>query len=137
MENWVKSKRSELSTSIKAIGSGGNINKIFAMSDIRKKNEIEFNMIKDVIDMPSMAEGKKNKRQINGNQLFNEIEQRINQQARVYLPYVSIQSVQFLSENSDFDQMQLAPSSLANYMYLSIRYTILSANIQDTLTLQI
>ena len=39
MENWVKSKRSELSTSIKAIGSGGNINKIFAMSDIRKKNE--------------------------------------------------------------------------------------------------
>ena len=51
MENWVKSKRSELSTSIKAIGSGGNINKIFAMSDIRKKNEIEFNMIKDVIDM--------------------------------------------------------------------------------------
>ena len=70
-------------------------------------------------------------------QLFDEIEQRINQQARVYLPYLSIQSVQFLSENNDFDQMKLTPSSLANYMYLSIRYTILSANIQDTLTLQI
>ena len=33
--------------------------------------------IKEVIDMPSMAEGKKNKRQINGPQMFNEIEKRI------------------------------------------------------------
>ena len=33
--------------------------------------------IKDVIDMPSMAEGKKNKKQINGSQLFNELEIRV------------------------------------------------------------
>ena len=33
--------------------------------------------IKDVIDMPNMAEGKKNKKQINGPQLFNEIIKRI------------------------------------------------------------
>ena len=33
--------------------------------------------IKDVIDMPSMAEGKKNKKQINGSQLFNELESRV------------------------------------------------------------
>ena len=32
--------------------------------------------IKDVIDMPSMAEGKKNKRQINGSQLYNELQER-------------------------------------------------------------
>tara|TARA_B100000700_G_C14713141_1_gene700059 strand:+ start:108 stop:602 length:495 start_codon:yes stop_codon:yes gene_type:complete len=38
--------------------------------------------IKDVIDMPSMAEGKKNKRQINGNQLFNEIERRIKNMSK-------------------------------------------------------
>ena len=31
----------------------------------------------DVIDMPTMAEGKKNKRQINGRQIFNEISSRI------------------------------------------------------------
>ena len=31
----------------------------------------------DVIDMPTMADGKKNKRQINGSQLFNEILSRI------------------------------------------------------------
>ena len=70
-------------------------------------------------------------------QLFDEIEQRINQQARVYLPYISIKSVRFLSESSDFTETQLAPSSLANYMYISIRYTILSANVRDTLILQI
>ena len=34
--------------------------------------------VKDVIDMPTMAEGKKNKRQINGRQIFNEISNRIN-----------------------------------------------------------
>ena len=33
--------------------------------------------IKDVIDMPNMAEGKKNKKQINGPQLFNELDRRI------------------------------------------------------------
>ena len=33
----------------------------------------------DVIEMPSMAEGKKNKKQVNGNQLFNEIKLRISE----------------------------------------------------------
>ena len=31
----------------------------------------------DVIDMPTMAEGKKNKRQVNGQQIFNEFSKRI------------------------------------------------------------
>ena len=33
--------------------------------------------IKDVIDMPTMASGKKNKKQINGSQIFNEISLRM------------------------------------------------------------
>jgi len=33
--------------------------------------------VKDVIDMPTMADGKKNKRQINSSQIFNEISTRI------------------------------------------------------------
>ena len=33
----------------------------------------------DVIDMPSMSEGKKNKKQVNGNQLFNEIKSRLSE----------------------------------------------------------
>ena len=34
-------------------------------------------VIKDVIEMPSMPEGKKNKRQINGPQIFNEIQESL------------------------------------------------------------
>jgi len=34
--------------------------------------------VKEIIDMPVMAEGKKNKRQINGPQTYNEILERIN-----------------------------------------------------------
>ena len=33
--------------------------------------------ITDVIDMPSMADGKKNKRQINSRQVFNDVSERI------------------------------------------------------------
>ena len=32
----------------------------------------------DVIDMPTMAEGKKNKKQVNGAQIYNEITKKIN-----------------------------------------------------------
>ena len=37
----------------------------------------EDGKILDVIDMPSMAEGKKNKKQVNGAQIYNEIKKRI------------------------------------------------------------
>ena len=33
--------------------------------------------VKDVLEMPTMAEGKKNKRQVNGHQMFNELSDRI------------------------------------------------------------
>ena len=37
----------------------------------------ENGVVLDVIDMPSMAEGKKNKKQVNGAQIYNEINSRI------------------------------------------------------------
>ena len=37
----------------------------------------EDGKIIDVVEMPSMAEGKKNKRQVNGAQIYNEIFSRI------------------------------------------------------------
>ena len=47
----------------------------------------------DVIEMPTMAEGKKNKRQVNGSQIYNEISKRINkdsnQDIRVVIEQVS------------------------------------------------
>ena len=38
----------------------------------------EDGKIIDVVEMPTMTEGKKNKRQVNGSQIFNEISQRIH-----------------------------------------------------------
>ncbi len=38
----------------------------------------EDGQVKEIIDMPVMADGKKNKRQINGSQTYNEISKRIN-----------------------------------------------------------
>ena len=38
----------------------------------------EDGIIKDVVEMPTMTDGKKNKRQVNGPQIFNEITERIN-----------------------------------------------------------
>ena len=37
----------------------------------------EDGKITDLVEMPSMAEGKKNKKQVNGSQIFNEISERI------------------------------------------------------------
>ena len=37
----------------------------------------ENGQIVDVIDMPTMADGKKNKRQVNGSQIYNEIKLRV------------------------------------------------------------
>ena len=34
-------------------------------------------VIVDVVEMPTMTEGKKNKKQVNGSQIFNEISERI------------------------------------------------------------
>ena len=33
--------------------------------------------INDVVEMPTMTDGKKNKKQVNGSQIFNEISNRI------------------------------------------------------------
>ena len=50
MQSWVESKRKKITGSIKAIGSGGNINKIFSIAEDKKKNEISFDIIKKVLD---------------------------------------------------------------------------------------
>ena len=39
----------------------------------------EDGKILDVIEMPTMTEGKKNKRQVNGSQVYNEISKRVEQ----------------------------------------------------------
>jgi len=48
----------------------------------------------DLVEMPSMAEGKKNKKQVNGAQIYNEIFLRIN-----YLLSFYFQNYFFLLSN--------------------------------------
>ena len=52
---------------------------------------MEKGRIIDVIDMPSMADGKKNKKQVNGSQIFNEISR--------YTKYKSIEDIKVIIEH--------------------------------------
>ena len=62
----------------------------------------------DVIDMPTMAEGKKNKRQVNGRQIFHEISSRIqnysSKDIRVVVEQVSAMPGQGVTSMFNFGQ---------------------------------
>ena len=64
--------------------------------------------ILDVIEMPTMTEGKKNKRQVNGSQIYNEILKRINkvenQEIRVVIEQVSAMPGQGVTSMFNFGQ---------------------------------
>ncbi len=64
--------------------------------------------IKDVIDMPIMTDGKKNKKQVNGSQIFNEISKRITQNdrknIRVVIEQVSAMPGQGVTSMFNFGQ---------------------------------
>ena len=64
--------------------------------------------IMDVVEMPTMAEGKKNKRKVNGSQIFNEISKRIhkdsNQDIRVVIEQVSAMPGQGVTSMFNFGQ---------------------------------
>ena len=62
----------------------------------------------EVIDMPNMAEGKKNKKQVNGSQIFNEINDRIlnipNNEIAVVREHVSAMPGQGVTSMFNFGQ---------------------------------
>jgi len=62
----------------------------------------------DVVEMPTMAEGKKNKRQVNGAQIYNEICNRVNkidkQNIRVIIEQVSAMPGQGVTSMFNFGQ---------------------------------
>ena len=64
--------------------------------------------ILDVVEMPTMTEGKKNKRQVNGAQIYNEIMKRINknekQNVRVIIEQVSAMPGQGVTSMFNFGQ---------------------------------
>ena len=68
----------------------------------------EDGKIIDVLEMPTMADGKKNKRQVNGSQIYNEISKRINkvfnQDIRVVIEQVSAMPGQGVTSMFNFGQ---------------------------------
>ena len=64
--------------------------------------------VKDVFEMPTMAEGKKNKRQVNGHQMYNELSDRIKkyniQNINVVVEQVSAMPGQGVTSMFNFGQ---------------------------------
>ena len=69
---------------------------------------LENSKILDVVEMPTMAEGKKNKRQVNGSQIYNEILKKIKeieqQEIRVVIEQVSAMPGQGVTSMFNFGQ---------------------------------
>ena len=67
---------------------------------------------------------------------FDEIEDEIRDQVSKYLPYMTINSIQFNSERG-VNMSEIEASSASNYVNLQIRYSIPSSFISDELNLKI
>ena len=80
----------------------------------------------DVIEMPTMAEGKKNKRQVNGSQIYNEISKRITtiekQSIRVVIEQVSAMPGQGVTSMFNFGQSFGILKGICSAMQLSMYF---------------
>ena len=80
----------------------------------------------DIIDMPSMAEGKKNKRQINSQQVFNEISERIKNFSKkeiiVVIEQVSAMPGQGVTSMFNFGQSFGVLKGICSAMQLSMYF---------------
>ncbi len=86
----------------------------------------ENGRIIDIIEMPSMAEGKKNKKQVNGNQLFNEIKFRLpdanKENVCVVVEHVSAMPGQGVTSMFNFGQSFGVIKGICSAMQLPIHF---------------
>ena len=84
----------------------------------------EDGQVKEIIDMPVMTDGKKNKRQINGPQVYNEISARINKLAKkdiiVVIEQVSAMPGQGVTSMFNFGQSFGVLKGICSAMQLSM-----------------
>ena len=80
----------------------------------------------DVIEMPTMAEGKKNKKQVNGSQIFNEISVRIKKleknDIKVVIEQVSAMPGQGVTSMFNFGQSFGILKGICSAMQLSMYF---------------
>ncbi len=82
--------------------------------------------IKEVIDMPTMTDGKKNKKQVNGSQIFNEISKRIDNKdkkdIKVVIEQVSAMPGQGVTSMFNFGQSFGILKGICSAMQLSMYF---------------
>ena len=87
---------------------------------------LENGIIKDVIEMPTMTEGKKNKKQVNGSQIFNEISLRIKtyekKNIKVVIEQVSAMPGQGVTSMFNFGQSFGILKGICSAMQLPIYF---------------
>ena len=86
----------------------------------------EDGQVKEIIDMPVMADGKKNKRQINASQTYNEISKRINKLPKkdiiVVIEQVSAMPGQGVTSMFNFGQSFGVLKGICSAMQLSMHF---------------
>ena len=86
----------------------------------------EDGLIKDVIEMPTMTDGKKNKKQVNGSQIFNEISERIKKNdkrnIKVVIEQVSAMPGQGVTSMFNFGQSFGILKGICSAMQLSMYF---------------
>ena len=92
----------------------------------------------DVVEMPTMTEGKKNKKQVNGSQIFNEISERIKKldkkDIKVVIEQVSAMPGQGVTSMFNFGQSFGILKGICSAMQLPM-YFVRPAKWKNTLTL--
>ena len=87
---------------------------------------LEDGTIKDVLEMPTMTEGKKNKKQVNGSQIFNEISFRIKtyekKNIKVVIEQVSAMPGQGVTSMFNFGQSFGILKGICSAMQLPIYF---------------
>ncbi len=82
--------------------------------------------VKEILDMPNMAEGKKNKRQINGPQIYNEISKRITNISKkevvVVIEQVAAMPGQGVTSMFNFGQSFGVLKGICSAMQLSMHF---------------
>ena len=86
----------------------------------------EDGKILDVVEMPTITDGKKSKRQVNGSQIYNEISKRINQinkkDIKVIIEHVSAMPGQGVTSMFNFGQSFGILKGICSAMQLSMYF---------------
>tara|TARA_E500000178_G_C16891235_1_gene693620 strand:- start:212 stop:703 length:492 start_codon:yes stop_codon:yes gene_type:complete len=83
-------------------------------------------VIKDVVEMPIMTDGKKNKKQVNGSQIFNEISEKIKKidkkNIKVVIEHVTAMPGQGVTSMFNFGQSFGILKGICSAMQLSVYF---------------